>query len=178
MNPLDESLRERSGLDSVKGLLILAVVLGHSPLADPLIPGLKNAVYAFHVQGFLLLPFLFAAPALTRAGVGNLLVRYLVAYIAAVGFFSVLHAIALGDLGSWAWFSGLLQALGTENAGSLKQATGFSLFWLRPGGSTLARVCAEFSCRSPRATGCADSACSGRRLTPESFVREAVNQTI
>ena len=124
-------LEERQRLDSVKGVLILLVVLGHSLLAGPLIPGLREAVYSFHVQCFLLLPFLFPAPALTRRNTGNLLVRYLVPYAGAILLFSMLHAVWRGaGLGTWIVDVG--RAVVTGNTNDLKRATGFYLLWFLP----------------------------------------------
>ena len=132
MYPCEDLRPEREALDAVKGVLILAVVLGHSLIANSLVPTLKGAVYSFHVQCFLLLPFLLPASALTPAGAANLLVRYLVPYLCAVVFFSVLRVVVVQDVGLWTWLSHLLAALATGNAGRLKEATGFYLFWFLP----------------------------------------------
>jgi len=122
---------DRKPLDSVKGLLIITVVLGHSILAESLIPGLKAAVYSFHVQCFLLIPFLFPAPALTGRNLVNTLTRYIVPYVLTVVAFSALHAMAR-DASIITRILDLLRALLTGNANDLKQATGFYFFWFLP----------------------------------------------
>ncbi len=124
--------QNREALDAVKGVLIIAVVLGHSILAESLLPGLKTAVYSFHVQGFLLFPFLFPAPVLSCRNTADILVRYLVPYVYAVVGFSVFQAMTSGGVGLGTWILDVLKALVTGNANDLKQVTGFYLFWFLP----------------------------------------------
>ncbi len=127
----DDLLRDRRSLDAVKGVLIVAVVLGHSLFADPLSPGLRTVVYSFHVQCFLLFSFLFLPGALKVRTIGDIAVRYLVPYAFAVISLSVLHAMTQ-QISFGTWMLDVSKALITGNARDLKDATGFYLYWFLP----------------------------------------------
>ncbi len=127
----DDLLRDRRSLDAVKGVLIVAVVLGHSLFADPLVPGIKTLVYSFHVQCFFLFSFLFLPSPLKLRTIGDITVRYLVPYTFAVISLSVFRAMTQ-HVSPGTWMLDVLKALLTGNAGDLKQATGFYLYWFLP----------------------------------------------
>lgn len=118
-------------MDSVKGILIILVVLGHSTIADPLIPVLKTIVYSFHVYCFLLIPFLFPARPFNRSSVIDSCSRYLIPYLFFVLLFSVLNGLIRHvSFTEWAFY--LTRAVVTGNDRYLKKSCGFYLYWFIP----------------------------------------------
>jgi len=65
-----------SVVDSIKGILILLVVLGHSRWDNQTYQLARGAIYNFHAVLFLLLPFMFAVGPLTWERFKTLLRRY------------------------------------------------------------------------------------------------------
>ncbi len=121
----------RQEWDAVKGVLILCVLVGHSALANVVAPALKDGLYSFHVQAFLLLPFLYAVRPAGGRNVADVCVRYLIPYSVFVAVFSVLQQVAVRrDVVSWLYE--LERGLITGNDVYLKGATGLSLFWFLP----------------------------------------------
>ena len=131
MNSLSNQFQNREIVDSVKGILIILVVLGHSTIADSLNPVLKTIVYSFHVHCFLLIPFLFPARPFNRSNVVDSCSRYLVPYLCFVLLFSVLNGL-IRHVSFMEWTFDLTRAVVTGNARYLKKSCGFYLYWFIP----------------------------------------------
>ena len=119
--------------DAVKGLLIACIVLGHNSIVSDSLPVIWTALYAFHVTGFLLLPFLHPSHPASRRFALDRAVRYGVPFIAFFLFAAALNAILFrrGDppvdiIRDVAW--GLLVTTSTNS----RIATGFALYWFLP----------------------------------------------
>ncbi len=121
----------RQQWDAVKGVLIVCVVVGHSVLANVVLPPLKDVLYSCHVQVFLLLPFLYGIRPMSGKNVMDIGVRCLVPYSVFVVACSVLlHASTREPAG--VWLHTLARGLLTGNDVYLKDATGLYLFWFLP----------------------------------------------
>jgi fucose 4-O-acetylase-like acetyltransferase len=117
--------------DAVKGVLILCVVLGHSTLANVVVPALKDFVYAFHVYVFLLLPFMYGKRAMSGKSAADICIRYLVPYSVFVVACSTLRQVsAPQSIATWSYE--LARGLITGNDVYLKDTTGLYLFWFLP----------------------------------------------
>jgi fucose 4-O-acetylase-like acetyltransferase len=117
--------------DAVKGVLILCVVVGHSSLANVVLPALKDLLYSFHVQAFLVIPFLYERRTAGRRSVADICVRYLVPYSVFVVSCSVLRQMSSPQQLT-GWLYGLGHGLITGNDVYLKGTTGLYLFWFLP----------------------------------------------
>lgn len=130
MTKIDPS---RDEFDAVKGILIICIVLGHTSIANTLIPALKITVYSFHIHCFLLFPFLFPAKPFTASSIKDVLIRYGVPYVIFVTFCSILyHCVTSSNINLFFWFRNLLRGLLTGNGLYLKIACGFGLYWFMP----------------------------------------------
>lgn len=124
-----------AGLDAVKGLLVLLIVVGHSsPLYLAWSPA-TTFLYRFHVAGFLLLVGMRPAETLPWRAVADRAVRYLVPFAAYLVAAAALLLLVFGPrtgaaaLQQARWLG---QALWSGAASDCKQASGFSLFWFMP----------------------------------------------
>jgi len=119
------------GTDSVKGLLILFIIIGHNTAISQTIPHVHHVLYYFHVSVFFLLPFVYTPRPLTRQMLIDRSVRYLVPH---VFFFSLAAILVLPvyhpELREWLrkYFIGLA----TCSARTAKEATGFQLYFFLP----------------------------------------------
>lgn len=132
MNSLSTQFQNRKIVDSVKGILIILIVLGHSTIADSLIPVLKTIVYSFHVHCFLLIPFLFPARPFNRSNVIDSCSRYLIPYLCFGFLLSVLNGLLITHVSFTEWCFDFSRAMVTGNALYLKKSCGFYLYWFVP----------------------------------------------
>lgn len=123
--------RRDDRLDAVKAVLIVCVILGHSTLANVLIPDLHTIVLSFHVHCFLLFPFLFRSPKLDLRSLINIFVRYFVPYAIFVFVFGCVKLLLAQDAFQ-DWIVDYAKAVITGNVNYLKVASGFRLFWFMP----------------------------------------------
>ncbi|XZE55523.1 acyltransferase family protein [Planctomycetaceae bacterium SH139] len=125
----------RDGVDAIKGLLILVIVLGHSDTLSNYFPSLRKAFYFFNVQCFLLLPFVFPSRRWSRKTLGDRAVRYLVPYTLFLLLSFALTLIierfaSLADPGetaanlAFAWYSG--------NEGVIDGVASIRALWFLP----------------------------------------------
>lgn len=119
-------------IDSAKGILILLIVLAHSPIQH-VVPHLRNILYSFHIHCFLFIPFLFPPKIFSGRFCIDRGIRYMVPYTVFVLLCCVLYLIfyVSGDE-IIKWLQQVLIGLVTGNAGPLKQACGFRLYWFLP----------------------------------------------
>lgn len=140
--------------DSVKGLLVLLIVLGHNTLLSDVAPALPDVLYAFHVYAFLLLPFLFPSHRWTLRFAVDRTARYLVPYAA---FYLLAAALTLVTLKSGGALGARIQAalagllLGT--ADPIKRGCGFLLYWFLPALWSVALLRAAVRGASPALRG-------------------------
>ncbi|WP_158002445.1 acyltransferase family protein [Methyloterricola oryzae] len=123
----------RDEIDTIKGIYILLIVIGHNLLLTSLYQGLFVFLYNFHVYGFLLLPFVFPAKKISRDLVINLSVRYLVPFVVFYSISSLMYfPIYIGAHSLWEWFGDFILGLIVNDAYWVKKTTGFQLFWFLP----------------------------------------------
>ncbi|MFZ2619703.1 MAG: acyltransferase family protein [Alphaproteobacteria bacterium] len=122
-------------LNGLKGLLILLIVLGHMGAMQTAYRVGYDALYTFHVAGFLLLPFLTDSPRLSWFFVKTRLVRYGVPF----GWFFMFYSVLFGVVFVWpqgisvAAYVGLwLKGLTLASAYHLDMATGLKMLWFLP----------------------------------------------
>jgi len=123
----------RDQIDSIKGILIFAIVLGHNPSIHGWAEPVYILLYGFHVAGFLILPFLRSPPQLSGTLLRDRAMRYLVphyAFVALAGVLFLYFVQGTDDVARWLW--NLAFALTTASSQSLKNATGLYLFWFLP----------------------------------------------
>lgn len=128
-------------IDTLKGILIVLIVIGHNVLLSTLFPEFRSQIYNFHVAGFMLLPFLFRSRKLSARLVADRAVRYLVPFAAFYTLSALLYAAVISppdSLTSWSvdYFRGLL--LGSDRA--VKSGSGLALFWFLPAIFTLSLI--------------------------------------
>ena len=121
---------DRKHIDSVKGVLMLLVVLGHSVFAYEY-NCFQTIVYSFHVYAFLLLPFMFSRKQISRDNMLDLTARYLVPYFVIVFLFSILYGVLHSySPQKWLWY--YIRGVMTGNDVYLKASCGFYYFWFLP----------------------------------------------
>lgn len=120
------------GIDAIKGVAIVAVVLGHNWLLTERYPAVWHVIYAFNIFPFLFLPFLFPSRALTGPFVVDRVVRYLVPWSLVYLLCGGLFFLQSDDLTWRAWLGDLAIGLLIGTAPLVKAASGFQLFWFLP----------------------------------------------
>jgi len=119
--------------DSLKGILILLVIIGHNTIISEITPQIFQVLYNFHVIGFLLLPFISLPKALTKKNIINISIRY---YIPLLWYFTIAFIIYNFFLYKHSFdFSISEKYFITGIIGSARlfdQNTGFQLFWFLP----------------------------------------------
>ncbi len=126
-----------SEIDSVKGVLILLVVLGHSPL-QYVIPHLKQIIYSFHMHSFLFIPFLFPSKQFSVQYCSDRAIRYLSPYVVFVVACCILYfSLYIPLEESISWLQDVAIGLVVGNALPLKKACGFQIYWFLPALFTL-----------------------------------------
>ncbi len=120
-----------SGINAVKGILILLIVIGHNTLIVEKVPHVFPALYYFHVYAFLLIPFLYPVRPLSGKFVGDRSIRYLVPHIAfytlAAVAFLVIYKTRFPQ-----WMGKYTIGLVISSARACDNATGFQLYFFLP----------------------------------------------
>lgn len=117
-------------LDSVKGVLIILVVLGHCIYVAEY-GTVKTFVYSFHVYAFFLIPFILPAKTATWGNLVDAATRYFMPYLAVVFLASIPYGCMQGySIQEWLWL--LVRGVMTGNANYLKATSGLYLFWFLP----------------------------------------------
>ena len=134
----------QNSLNTLKGLLIIIVVMDHNDLLRLLAPDLFRPL-TFHVLGFLILPFLVPTKPIDRHFFRDRLIRYLVPFWWVFTFAAVLYALAFRNesgLGTLAldW----LAAAAIGSAPLVKISSGFYYLWFLPCLAGLVMVLALF----------------------------------
>lgn len=128
------ALKPRSpGIDAIKGVLIIGVLIGHNEACSAYAPWLRQLLYYFHTQCFLFLACALDSAPFSTALARDRAVRYLVPY----GAFATLAAIlsrSLADISvspahNWEAFS---IALLSGDEGLLRDAIGMRVLWFMP----------------------------------------------
>ncbi len=134
-NRTDGSLISREASTGFKGLLILLIILGHNHFActDIYGSGDKNELfrwlYSFHVNCFLLLPFLYGSKPITGKRVWKDFVKLYIPYLWVFVLCAVVYALLnknVSGIGDYA------NAFIMGNEPMLKDAIGFSFPWFLP----------------------------------------------
>ena len=119
-------------IDAIKGVAILAVVLGHNSVLIAQYRNLWHVIYAFNIFPFLFLPFLFPARPLTRQYAADRVVRYLVPWAFVYLLCSWLFFLHSRDLTWTEWLADVGWGLIVGTAPLVKAASGFQIFWFLP----------------------------------------------
>lgn len=114
---------------AVRGVLIVAIVFGHSRLLFENLPYYFPALYFWHVQGFFLLAF-GRLHAMAEVNIPGRLARYLIPYIFVAG--GVIGARFLIGPRDAEHAAAAVAALVIGSAPLLDIAAGLSLFWFLP----------------------------------------------
>jgi len=113
----------------LKGMFILLVIVDHNDFARSIIPGFLKG-FAFHVMGFMMIPFLRPAGPLDRRFMQYLFRLYypflLITTIMSVIVAFITPVPALVQAGRWAL------ALYSGNSDILKETTHMALLWFLP----------------------------------------------
>jgi len=120
------------GIDAIKGVAILAVVVGHNSLLSDQDPGLWHVIYTFNIFPFFFLPFLFPARPLTRQYAADRTVRYLVPWALVYLVCASLYFLQSRNLTWIEWLADVGLGLAVATGALVKQASGFTLFWFLP----------------------------------------------
>ncbi len=120
------------GIDAVKGVAILAVVVGHNSLLSSQYPSLWHVIYTFNIFPFFFLPFLFPARPLTRQFAADRTVRYLVPWASVYLISSLMFFLRFHNSTWLQWLADVGLGLVVGTGALVKQASGFNLFWFLP----------------------------------------------
>lgn len=120
------------GIDAIKGVAILAVVVGHNTLLSDHDPGLWRVIYTFNIFPFFFLPFLLPARPLTRQFAADRTVRYLVPWALVYLATSLLFFLRFHNSTWLQWLADVALGLVVGTGLLVKQASGFTLFWFLP----------------------------------------------
>jgi len=123
----------RDALDMTKGLLILAIVLGHNILLMKVSPAARWFLYNWHVFGFFLVAFLVPFRSREPGFLATRTVRYIVPYLAFVSA----ACLAAAATGKWSdapllRFGEALVAIAIGSADLLDAASNARLYWFLP----------------------------------------------
>ena len=116
-------------LNLLKGILILLVIVDHNDFARSIFPGFLLG-FAFHVVGFMTIPFLKPAPALDRA-MGPYLFRLYWPFVVMTGMMAA-AVVVLDHVPAPLQAERWLLTLYSGNSAVLKQTTGMALLWYLP----------------------------------------------
>jgi fucose 4-O-acetylase-like acetyltransferase len=116
--------------NAIKGLLIILVMFDHNEYAHQLFPVALQG-FAFHVLGFLALPFLRPPEAASQAYFQKILFRYYYPFFLITCAMSILTMVITGNV-SLSGFENLLLALYSGNNDILKSVTQMALLWFLP----------------------------------------------
>ena len=123
----------RNEIDTVKGILIICIVTGHTLLSNTLLPSLKTVLYAFHVYCFLFLPFIFVSKPFNFDTIKNTFIRYAVPYVIFVTLCSIVYNFGIQhNISFISWLENLSRGIITGNDLYLEMACGFGLYWFLP----------------------------------------------
>ena len=119
-----------NGIDSIKGLLIILIVLAHNQILCEEFIGLRK-LYYFHVASFLVLGVVLNNTPIDLTFVKNRIFRYLVPFFIFLLFYSIVFCFfeniptkdALVNFGKSIIFGNFL---------TIKSASGFRLLWFLP----------------------------------------------
>ncbi|SDA22783.1 acyltransferase [Sphingomonas sp. NFR15] len=124
-----------AGAHAWRGVLIGLIVLGHNRLFESHFYGAYRLLYNFHVEAFLLIPFLRRTDRGRRVDWLFPLKAYYRPFCVFVTAYAALFALSgvaeaprsVGDA-----FMRYAAALGLANSAALDRATGFEMFWFLP----------------------------------------------
>lgn len=144
---------ERDRIDIVKGILMLAVIVGHNEAITYFSPSLRQCLYYFHVQCFFLLSSLLDTKPLSRKLVADRAVRYLVPFV----LFMLLswiayHVVTRNITGMPHSVPRLARALFTGGEVAIHDAVGMRYLWFLPALFSLVMLKAS-ACRGGLAAG-------------------------
>lgn len=124
-----KQLPTKDALNAAKGILIIAVVLGHARATSEFMPWLFAFLYLWHVQSFFILS-VFRSKPLTWSHTKDIAARYLVPFFWITGLLSFGKIIFSGDIQQN--LHGLALAWTFGSARFIEEAVGASIYWFLP----------------------------------------------
>lgn len=116
-----------------RGICILLIVLGHNHFFRESYYPAYSALYIFHVQAFLILPFLRTERQATSGPPGGHVARYYTPFFVFVTlYFAIFCAYSFQDATPSEWLRRYARAITVANSATLNEATGFEMFWFLP----------------------------------------------
>jgi fucose 4-O-acetylase-like acetyltransferase len=116
-------------LNLLKGILILLVIVDHNDFSRSIFPGFLYG-FAFHVVGFMTIPFLKQAPRLDKS-MGAYLFRLYWPFVVMTALMAVAAGL-LGHVPAPVQVERWILTLYSGNSAVLKQTTGMALLWYLP----------------------------------------------
>jgi len=121
------------GIDAIKGILILAVLIGHNEACTMHAPWLRQLFYFFHTQCFLFLACALDSAPFSAALARDRAVRYLVPYCVFAALAAILsRSFASGSIAAVQDWRAFGIALLSGDEGLLRDAIGMRVFWFLP----------------------------------------------
>jgi fucose 4-O-acetylase-like acetyltransferase len=122
-------LHDRDLLDTAKGILMLAIALGHNRILTDAIPDLFVLLYFWHVQGFFFLAFSNRGFVIESRRTVDAMVRYLTPFILLTGLLVLALLVASRRPELVVDWLALLYSGAADRAGNI---IGIQLFWFLP----------------------------------------------
>lgn len=124
---------ERDRVDIVKGILMLAVIIGHNEAITYSHPWLRQLLYYFHVQCFFLLSSLLDTKPISRKLVADRAVRYLVPFVLFMLISWIAYHVVTRDIAAMPQSLPLLgRALFAGGEVAIHNAVGMRYLWFLP----------------------------------------------
>jgi len=130
---MSDAPHSRDRIDIVKGMLILAVIVGHNEAMTYNFPWLRQLLYYFHVQCFFLLSSFLDTKPFSLPWLRDRAVRYLVPYAWFVGLCWLAYVVlrtGADDMAAAARLFG--RAIALSDGPAIYAATGMRYLWFMP----------------------------------------------
>jgi len=119
--------------DTLKGSLILLIVIGHNTNLQSVWPNMDRMIYNFHVSSFLLIPQMLGAGAFTLVVMRDKAIRFMAPHVCFLTLASILYAINFDQgLTIADYVARWSDALLYSNSPKIVAAAGLQLYWFLP----------------------------------------------
>ncbi len=127
MKNTQQNIYDRETWDSLKGLLIALIVLGH--INELMVGDLFGMLYSFHVSSFLFIPFIFNHDLISKENLKKIFRRYYTPFLLFVLIFIVLRFIVYKNIPS---VTDVFDVLFFGTRDFLRETTGSMVLWFFP----------------------------------------------